>query len=332
VNVHTHVRVFSANVLVARMCDQPVAFEPPWLYYWDDRDGPGWQGWWIAPAVGSESFMAFAPGDFSSPAGARAWVGDWLLDVHVAELEHSVLAVRAAGMAFEGAYTRLQRENHGKPVYRRERDLSAAEVAFMGEDPSDVVIYGRQMPLARDSASRPVEGVPVGVALDITRTALGWVTGSGSLPEGFCSPSSGEAAATEGAASVAVASAWPMVIAHGVASASPTPSRAPRRTVHVDGPAGLDVVVSKGPDEWLSVPELADDEDWPLPVGWVLAERSILHVTSTVRELLETAIAHLSDDLPESLRTLPQVLEQVRTLRRLLEQGGFRVCAWSDEE
>jgi hypothetical protein len=123
-----------------------------------------------------------------------------------------------------------------------------------------------------------------------------------------------------------------MVIAHGVASASPTPSRAPRRTVHVDGPAGLDVVVSKGPDEWLSVPELADDEDWPLPVGWVLAERSILHVTSTVRELLETAIAHLSDDLPESLRTLPQVLEQVRTLRRLLEQGGFRVCAWSDEE
>ena len=87
--------------------------------------------------------------------------------------------------------------------------------------------------------------------------------------------------------------------------------------------------MSKGPDEWLSVPELADDEDWPLPVGWVLAERSILPATSTVRELLETAIAQLNDDLPESLRTLPQVLEHVRTLRRLLEQGGFRICAWS---
>ena len=28
------------------------------LYYWDDRDGQAYQGWWVTPAVGSNNFEA----------------------------------------------------------------------------------------------------------------------------------------------------------------------------------------------------------------------------------------------------------------------------------
>ena len=48
-----------------------------WLYYWDARDGSGYQGWWIAPEVGSDLFMAFAPGDAEGPELCRGEVASF---------------------------------------------------------------------------------------------------------------------------------------------------------------------------------------------------------------------------------------------------------------
>ena len=104
-----------------------------WLYYWDARDGVGWQGWWIAPEVGSQNFMAFGPGDAASPVESRDWLGGaQRIDVWVASLNDGLIGVRAIGLGFEGAYERdaSHVHDHGKrPVYYRLRDLSATEEA-----------------------------------------------------------------------------------------------------------------------------------------------------------------------------------------------------------
>ena len=48
-------------------CCQGAPRHDPWpdvddgehfLYYWDDRDGQAYQGWWVTPAVGSNNFEA----------------------------------------------------------------------------------------------------------------------------------------------------------------------------------------------------------------------------------------------------------------------------------
>ena len=82
-------------------------FEPI-LYYWDGRDGPQWQGWWLSPdCVGSEHFLAFSPGNALSPDLCREWqTGDRAIGMHVGRLGTDVVGVRAGGLGFEGAYER----------------------------------------------------------------------------------------------------------------------------------------------------------------------------------------------------------------------------------
>ena len=51
--------------------------EDHFMYYWDDRDGPDWSGWWITPEeVGCTRFDAFSPSDVDTPndaASIAAW-------------------------------------------------------------------------------------------------------------------------------------------------------------------------------------------------------------------------------------------------------------------
>jgi len=46
-----------------------------YMYYWDERDGAEWMGWWVTPDdVGSMRYWAFARGsDTATPDGCAAW-------------------------------------------------------------------------------------------------------------------------------------------------------------------------------------------------------------------------------------------------------------------
>lgn len=48
---------------------------PFYLYYWDDRDGPFWRGWWVTPdEVGCTQYVAFARGHRVAPTECD---GEW---------------------------------------------------------------------------------------------------------------------------------------------------------------------------------------------------------------------------------------------------------------
>lgn len=37
------------------------------LYYWDDRDGSDFSGWWFGPKVGGDQVWAYQPGKDKTP-------------------------------------------------------------------------------------------------------------------------------------------------------------------------------------------------------------------------------------------------------------------------
>ena len=127
----------------------PVSMEEfcPHLYYWDGADGPNWQGWWLSPEVGSDSFMAFANGDIECPEKATNWrSGEGGIDLRVGVISSgppSIVGVRAPTMmGLEGAYRddgTTHNRGAGRRIYKRYRDLHADEVA--GLDEPAVVTY-----------------------------------------------------------------------------------------------------------------------------------------------------------------------------------------------
>ena len=211
----------------------------PWLYFWDDRDGINYQGWWIAPDVGSENFMAFSNCDLASPELCRQWIGGGTpISMTVYKMVYEggasiVMAVRAEGNGVEGAYQQEVGHAHqhsGRPVYKRFRELDAAEVAKIDQvsrlneqSASEVVTYTHGLTLdalgvqsasfsssqqgelaGGRRASEPVVGVSVG-APDV-QSVLDWVnSGDGAVipavVHGVPLPASGAnatAAAAEG--------------------------------------------------------------------------------------------------------------------------------------
>ena len=87
---------------------------------------------------------------------------------------------------------------------------------------------------------------------------------------------------------------------------------------------------SQAAAERLSLPEL-HDEDSPLPVGWVVAERSSAPDSRSVEDHLLAAAEALEQGVPAQVAELPQVQQQVQRLRLLvsMELGGFSLCVWT---
>lgn len=167
------------------MAVDDAAFEP-WLYYWDARDGPVWTGWWIAPAVASDCFLAFsqgAPDAVSIPESCIHWHGgDGPIDMWVKRLDDVTIGVRAPGLGFQGAFEQSHPENHGQPVYKWVRELDAAEVIMLDQAKSatEIVTYTRDLALVGFRASPPAPTEPiVGVAVGSmgAQSALNWVMG-----------------------------------------------------------------------------------------------------------------------------------------------------------
>ena len=279
-----------------------VASFKTFLYYWDGRDGPRWQGWWLSPdCVGSESFLAFSHGDARSPDLCREWqTGEGAIGMHVGSLGDGVVGVRAGGLGFEGAYEHNHTHAHehgGRPVYCRVRDLTEAEIPAMR---GTTVVYSTQASLADAPASAAVVGVPVSMDAQLTpsgaidtEAVLNWVRG-------------------EPVAAAEEAEVAPLL----------------HQLLRVETAADLEVELSKGANQRISLPDLAD-EDSPLPVGWVVAEQSAEAVTASVRSFLLRAASDLETALPDAVRRLPQVVELAARLRRLVEERGFSVCVWS---
>ena len=279
-----------------------------YLYYWDDRDGPHWQGWWFAPdAVGSERFLAFSNGAASSPEQCQSWRGgERSLTLRVARLEDGeVMGVRAPGLGFEGAYVRDDAHPHdhqGRPVFRRTRDLESAEISRIDAEVATDTGVAVGVPLV-------AAGLPAADAV----SALAWVQ-SGELPA--VPPAVGAAEGDElGAATVGT-----VVVGSAL-----------RMSLRVESRADLEQLVTKGASERLSVPQLADELS-PLPVGWVVAARTAETTTRSVRDHVLHAADNLDQGLPEAYRELPQVQEQIRRLRQLVEACGFDLCVWDGAE
>ena len=282
--------------------DSEVASFETFLYYWDGRDGAQWQGWWLSPdCVGSERFLAFSRGDVPSPELCREWqTGEGAIGMRVANLDGGMIGVRAGGLGFEGAYEHDRTHQHahgGRSVYHRVRDLTEAEAPTMDQVRAATVIYSAQSSLTHVPASGAVVGVPVVLesqrSASHTASVLNWVRG-------------------EPAAAAAAAAVAPILY----------------QSLRIDTAADLEVELSKGASQRLSLPLLAD-EDSPLPLGWVVAEHSAVAVTASVRSFLLRAASDLETALPEEVRCLPQVVELAARLRRLVLERGFTVCVWS---
>jgi len=277
------------------------------LYYWDERDGEHYQGWWIAPAVGSDQFMAFSNGDAASPELCRGWRGaDRLLNLHVVLVDGTAL-VRDRGLGhLEGAYARAPSCPHdhgGRPVYRRERALDANEMSTIDRMLSE-----------EEDASFSLVAMQVGDSASV----LVWVQGAGE-------PAGEKVVAAATSAPVQ----WANIAGDDMIGTEATGVEAAatvlRRTVCIEQSSDLERSVTKAADEELSIPELHDAES-PPPVGWVIVSRSTEDITRSVRGLL----LHAADDLEGSAyRELPQVREQIQRLRQLAADGrGFSVCVW----
>ena len=310
----------------------------PHLYYWDGADGPNWQGWWLSPEVGSDSFMAFANGDIECPEKATNWrSGEGGIDLRVGVISSgppSIVGVRAPTMmGLEGAY-RDDGTTHdrgaGRRIYKRYRDLHADEVA--GLDEPAVVTYSSAFtlnslpsPIAdispvqqQQQQQQAIIGVAVGAALD-------WVNGGdgSGIVQGVALS---DAEAERGAPSAAA------VVASSALVAASGPVLAPVLSARIECAADLEQLVTKREDEVLSVPEL-HDEDSPLPMGWVVAARGVAaaSTTRTVAEHLLHAVDELEHGVAPEIAALAPVRRQVERVRGLLRlvEGPFTVCVWS---
>ena len=313
----------------------------PWLYYWDDRDGPQYQGWWLAPEVGSDGFMAFSNGDVVSPEHCSAWqTGEaWITRMRVAQLENGMIGVRAPGMGFEGVYQHEVGHPHnhgnGRRVFRRHRDFELHEVSRLDGSEPDIVTYTSGLsldelqPSAEPPIGEPVVGVaanPMGViGVPTVSSILDWVGGGG-----------GGGRVVQG---VPLVDAPNEALAERLElageerdTANPTGEWRMTRSVLVEAVSDLDEVFTKGADEVVSIPGLHDEAS-PLPVGWVVVARSTDAITRTVKEYLLIAAQQLESELPAVVSVRPEVHEKTATIRQLLaspqEGEAFTVCVWA---
>ena len=296
-----------------------------YLYFWDDRDGPQFQGWWITPGyVGNDAFLAFSPGSAQTPDQCSTWRGGAeLLDVCVASLASETMGVRAAGKGFEGAFevdevlTRQHGPSSARSIFKRSRDLSDVEVDAIDRMRGGTIVYSASTSLAAaaalsGSAASPVVGVPLGGPLPTsTQAVLQWVQGGAEEEEE--EEEEEEAPPTTRVEPAAVPGAPRL-----------------RLSLRIETAADLDAELTKGAHEQVSLPALADDDESPLPVGWVVAERSHRSVTGSVRSFLLTAARHLEEELPEQYRALPAVVQLAAQLRKMVDERGFQVCVWSE--
>lgn len=111
------------------------------LYFWDDRDGQNWMGWWITPEdVGCTRYWAYARGcDTDSPVECHHWeMGGTKIPLTVKRKAQGALELCIAraqpGMvfAFLGVYEPINHphDHKGRPVYRR---VIATESPILGE-------------------------------------------------------------------------------------------------------------------------------------------------------------------------------------------------------
>lgn len=123
--------------------------EDHYLYWWDDRDGPGWMGWWITPVeVGNSRYLAAAYSSASSPTdqslgweragdrlsmvvvrNPRSGAGDMELIVSASsqfEEHEECLAEEARGIY---GLDRGNAHSHGgRPVWKRLRGLTREDI------------------------------------------------------------------------------------------------------------------------------------------------------------------------------------------------------------
>ncbi|CAJ1403314.1 unnamed protein product [Effrenium voratum] len=80
-------------------------------------------------------------------------------------------------------------------------------------------------------------------------------------------------------------------------------------------PDDLQKVAAKAPNAQVVIPELADEES---PEGWQILGQTPHRVEASVQEMLSKALHDLQHEIPEQVRDLPQVKEQVSKLQELL--------------
>ena len=85
-----------------------------YLYYWDDRDGAHFQGWWIANTVGSATYTDFAKG---GPDTTPATVEDWEKE-QTSDFRASKTGFVCMFWGKESNFDLTKEINHGKPVYK----------------------------------------------------------------------------------------------------------------------------------------------------------------------------------------------------------------------
>jgi hypothetical protein len=58
------------------------------LYYWDDRDGASFCGWWFGPKVGGDQVWAYHPSNTATTPPKTGWkagmgMGLWDLNMNI---------------------------------------------------------------------------------------------------------------------------------------------------------------------------------------------------------------------------------------------------------
>ena len=101
-----------------------------YLYYWDERDGDAWMGWWLTPEdVGCMRFWAFSRGsNTETPDRCRQWEANGrAVHLKITQLASGAMQVMttneaaAASCSCLGIFTAVPHaHNHkGRSVYRR---------------------------------------------------------------------------------------------------------------------------------------------------------------------------------------------------------------------
>lgn len=136
---------YSIDTLADFSCP-PLHLNAFFLYYWDDRDGSHWEGWWITPdTIGCTRYYAFCPGRSSqSPDQCPQWT------CHGGAPSSFIVRKDAAGHGIiildtfldikqitrrapcQGLYLPIQsKHRHGnRRVYQRSRPLMPTETFF----------------------------------------------------------------------------------------------------------------------------------------------------------------------------------------------------------
>lgn len=124
----------------------PVNEKLLYLYYWDERDGPQYEGWWVADGLGSNNYFFCNIACNETPPGPRNWrySGDEEVDpemrfvpIYDDEVEEGIPVENAPVVGYKLDYTssvyhervfKLTKQTfHGKPVYAAGQESSKLE-------------------------------------------------------------------------------------------------------------------------------------------------------------------------------------------------------------